>query len=220
VGVLPTVAPYLLPEVVPRLAAQQPRLTVVWIEEKTARLLADLRAGDLDAAVVALESELGEGLEQVELFRDPFLLAAPPGHALSRGTARPVRLGQLAGSTVLLLDDGHCLRDQALSFCDRADAREMEFRATSLPTLAQMVAAGAGVTLLPELALDAEARPAGLRIRRFIDPAPNRTIALVWRPRSPLAGALRQLAAAMRAAYPARAASGPRSRPARQRARR
>jgi LysR family hydrogen peroxide-inducible transcriptional activator len=108
---------------------------------------------------------------------------------------------------VLVLDDGHCLRDQVLSFCSRARARELEFRATSLPTLAQMVAGGAGVTLLPEIAIPTEAERARLRVRRFATPAPSRTIALAWRPRSPLAPALRELARVLGKAWPARARS-------------
>lgn len=103
---------------------------------------------------------------------------------------------------MLLLDDGHCFREQALSFCTGAAARELEFRATSLSTLTQMVAGGAGVTLLPELAVPTEAARASVRARRFARPVPHRTIALVWRNRSPLAGAFRKIGAAMRAAYP------------------
>jgi LysR family hydrogen peroxide-inducible transcriptional activator len=101
---------------------------------------------------------------------------------------------------VLLLDDGHCFRDQVLSYCSRAKAHELEFRATSLGTLAQMVAGGAGVTLLPALAVPVEASRAGLLTRPFAAPAPARTLALVWRRRSPLAEALRRVAAEMRAA--------------------
>jgi LysR family hydrogen peroxide-inducible transcriptional activator len=101
-----------------------------------------------------------------------------------------------------LLDDGHCLRDQALAICTRARVREGEFRATSLATLAQMVASGAGVTLLPELAVSTEAERAGLRVRPFAEPAPSRTIALVWRRGSAIATALRQVAGTIREAYP------------------
>jgi LysR family hydrogen peroxide-inducible transcriptional activator len=103
---------------------------------------------------------------------------------------------------VLLLDDGHCFRDQALAFCASTKLHELDYRATSLSTLAQMVAAGAGVTLLPGLAVATEAARAGLRIRHFGDPSPRRTIALVWRKRSPLGPALRQIAAVVRDAYP------------------
>jgi LysR family hydrogen peroxide-inducible transcriptional activator len=103
---------------------------------------------------------------------------------------------------VLLLDDGHCFRDQALAFCSMAKARELEFRATSLSTLVQMVAGGAGVTLLPSLSVPTEARRAKLCVRTFTQPAPARTVALVWRKRSPLTPALRQIARVIRESYP------------------
>jgi LysR family hydrogen peroxide-inducible transcriptional activator len=219
IGVIPTISPYLLPHLTPALRERYPKLTTLWVEDKTDVLVRRLAAGELDAALLALEADIGQ-VEHEVIAPDPFVLATPPGHPL--GTSRgPASRGELKGAKVLLLDDGHCFRDQALSFCEKADAEEMEFRATSLPTLVQMVASGAGVTLLPVLALDAEARPAGLRIRRFIDPAPHRTIALVWRPRSPLAGWLRQLGAAMRDAYPREeqhAARRAPARPARRRA--
>jgi LysR family hydrogen peroxide-inducible transcriptional activator len=208
VGVIPTISPYLLPSLTPALRRRYPKLTTRWVEDKTEVLVERLGAGELDAALLALEADIG-ALDHEAIARDPFVLATPPGHPLG-AQQRPASPSELDGASLLLLDDGHCFRDQALSFCDQAGLREMEFRATSLTTLAQMVAAGAGVTLLPELAVDSEARPAGLRVRRFADPAPHRTIALVWRPRSPLAGALRQLAGVMREAYPR-----PRARPPR-----
>jgi LysR family hydrogen peroxide-inducible transcriptional activator len=200
IGVIPTISPYLLPRLTPALRQAYPELTTLWIEDKTDTLVERLDAGELDAALLALEADIG-ALDHEVIARDPFVLATPPGHPL--GTHRgPASASELSGTSMLLLDDGHCFREQALSFCERSDAQEMEFRATSLPTLAQMVAAGAGVTLLPMLSVDTEARPAGLRVRRFADPAPHRTIALVWRPSSPLATSLRQLAGAMRKAYP------------------
>jgi LysR family hydrogen peroxide-inducible transcriptional activator len=110
----------------------------------------------------------------------------------------------LREAPVLLLDDGHCFRDQALAVCSRARVKEGEFRATSLSTLAQMVAGGAGVTLLPQLAVATEATRIGLRTRPFAEPAPHRTIGLVWRRSSPLTPALRQVAATIREAYPKR----------------
>ncbi|HWM86281.1 MAG TPA: LysR substrate-binding domain-containing protein, partial [Kofleriaceae bacterium] len=223
IGVIPTISPYLLPHLTPALRQRYPKLTTLWIEDKTDVLVQRLAAGDLDAAILALEADIG-AVDHEVIALDPFVLATPPGHALGE-SRRPASASELKGESVLLLDDGHCFREQALSFCEKADAGEMEFRATSLPTLIQMVAAGAGVTLLPLLALDAEARPAGLAIRRFAEPAPHRTIALVWRPRSPLAVPLRQLATAMAGAYPrerarpratARAAGSRARRPARR----
>ena len=200
-GVIPTVSPYLLPEVVPALRRRFPKLTMHWVEEKTATLVSLVQAGSLDAALLALEADVGH-LERLVVGRDPFVLATPRGHVLSRRAA-PVTLGQLRGSPVLLLDDGHCLRDQALAVCSAMEAQELDFRATSLATLAQMVAGGAGITLLPRLAVRAENRRAQLVVRRFAGTSPHRTIGLVWRPRSPLAPALTQVGTAVRELYQA-----------------
>lgn len=209
VGVIPTVSPYLLPAITPALRAAYSRLSIVWIEDKTAVLVRSLGNGEVDAAIVALEAELGD-VEHEVIAEDPFWLAAPPGHPLTRnrGPARPAELRQ---SPVLLLDEGHCLREQALSLCTMARAEEAEFRATSLTTLSQMVAGGAGVTLIPELAAPTEAERAGLVLRPFDDPPPHRTVALIWRKRSALGPALRKLAAALRKAYPRRLARKRRS---------
>ncbi|MEZ4448782.1 MAG: LysR substrate-binding domain-containing protein [Nannocystaceae bacterium] len=205
-GVIPTVAPYLLPELAPRLREAFPRLSIVWVEERTAALAARLRGGELDAMLVALEADLGE-VEHLTLGRDELVLAAPVGHPLGRAR-RPIREAELDGARVLLLDDGHCLRDQALSLCARLGAEEDGLRATSLATLVPMVAAGAGVTLLPAMALSVENRRGALKIRRFAGKAPARTIALCWRPGSALQAALRPLGQAMRAAFPAAEAAG------------
>jgi LysR family hydrogen peroxide-inducible transcriptional activator len=199
-GVIPTISPYLLPQVSPKLRAGFPELTLRWVEDKTEVLVAQLAAGTLDAAVLALEAEIGD-LDRDVLFRDPFVLAVPCEHPLARERG-PVRADALEHQPVLLLEEGHCFRTQALAFCGHARADELEFRATSLPTLVQMVAGGAGVTLLPELALATEGDRAALRIRRFAGVAPYRTIALVWRRRSPLGDAFRALAGALRTAAP------------------
>jgi LysR family hydrogen peroxide-inducible transcriptional activator len=206
-GILPTIAPYLLPDAVPVLRRGFPRLSLAWIEERTAGLVSSLRAGDLDGAVVALESDVG-GLERAEIGRDEFVLAVPRGHSLAVSTD-PVAAAELDGERVLLLEDGHCFRDQALAFCSRAGAEELGFRATSLSTLAQMAAGGGGITLLPRLSVPIENRRGALVVRPFAAPAPARTLALVWRPRSPLAAGLRPVADALREAFhrlPARAA--------------
>jgi LysR family transcriptional regulator, hydrogen peroxide-inducible genes activator len=202
VGVIPTISPYLLPAVTPAVRAAYPELRLTWIEDKTEVLVRDLDVGSLDAALLALEADVGD-LEHEPIARDAFVLAAPHDHPLGR-KASAARPAELRGAPVLLLDDGHCFRDQALAFCANAKTRELEFRATSLSTLAQMVAGGAGVTLLPELAVPTESRRAELVIRRFVKPAPHRTVALAWRKRSPLGTALRRLATTMRGAYPAR----------------
>jgi LysR family hydrogen peroxide-inducible transcriptional activator len=191
----------LLPSVTPALRAGYPSLTLLWVEDKTETLLRSLDTGALDAALLAVEAEIGI-VEREVIARDPFVLATPADHVLG-AKASPATPADLRNVSVLLLDDGHCFREQALAFCSNAKARELEFRATSLSTLAQMVAGGAGVTLLPQLSVLTETRRAELRVRPFAEPAPHRTIALVWRKRSPLEAALRKVAATVRKAYPA-----------------
>jgi len=209
IGVIPTVAPYLLPGAARALRAAYPRLTVVWVEDKTAGLIARLAEGSLDAIIAALplSGQPGE-IDHEEIARDEFVLAAPSGHPLARarGHAKPE---DLRGQHVLLLDEGHCLREQALALCSAADAQEIGFRATSLPTLVQMVAGGAGVTLLPVLALPLELTRADLSIRPFAEPAPRRDLAVAWRRRSHLSGALRQVASTIRKAYRETASAAP-----------
>jgi LysR family hydrogen peroxide-inducible transcriptional activator len=206
VGVIPTISPYLLPLIVPRLRAELPRLTVAWVEDKTEILAAQLGDGRLDAALVALEAELGE-VERAVVGEDRFVLAAAADHPLvkvkHKATAKDLR-----GAGVLLLGEGHCFRNQALAFCSTARAQELEYRATSLATLVQMVAGGAGVTLLPALALPAETAHARLRWRDFADPAPHRTIGLVWRKHSPRVEVFQQLAGLARAALARRVTPG------------
>ena len=199
IGVIPTISPYLLPEIAPVLRTRQRRLRILWVEEKTPVLMERLRAGDLDAALVALEADLGDVAHEV-IGRDPFVLATPLGHPLGVKTG-PASPRDLHGRSVLLLDDGHCFREQALSWCTRAEAQELDYRATSLATLTQMVADGAGVTLLPALAVSTENRRGGLRIRPFAKPAPGRTIGLVWRKGTPLAPALKTVAETIRNVY-------------------
>ena len=198
-GVIPTLGPYLLPELAPELREAYPHLTQIWIEDKTERLVQALREGELDGSLVALESELGD-VERVVLGKDPFVLAAAPDHPLVR-PRRKLTPDLLQGASLLLLDDGHCFRDQALAFCQKAGADELAVRATSLSTLAQMVAAGAGVTLLPEVALDVENRKGTLRIRRFAGEPPSRTLALVFRRQAALEPTLRAVARVMRRVY-------------------
>jgi LysR family transcriptional regulator, hydrogen peroxide-inducible genes activator len=191
-GVLPTIGPYLLPVAVPAVRAALPRLSVRWDEDRTATLVRRVQAGELDGALLAAEADLGD-LDTAPVGEDAFLLAAPPDHPLARAEG-PVRAGELRGAEVLLLDDGHCLRAQALEVCAAARARELDFRATSLGTLVQMVAGGAGVTLLPSLAAGTEAPRANLVLRPFAAPAPTRTLVVAWRRRSAAEAALRELA--------------------------
>ena len=196
IGVIPSVAPYLLPHVAPALRKLHPQLSIVWVEEKTAPLVERLARGDLDGGIVALESVLGD-LDREAIAKDPFLLAVPPGHPLARGKG-PVAVSVLDGETVLVLEDGHCFRDQALSLCRRVGADEAAVRATSLSTLAQMVASGAGITLLPALSAETENRARGLCLRSFTGQCVHRTLAFVFRKQAPAAEALRPMAKELR----------------------
>jgi LysR family hydrogen peroxide-inducible transcriptional activator len=199
VGVIPTLAPYLLPEIAPLLRQRYPKLAFVWTEEKTPVLVERLADSELDCAIVALEAEIGN-LASFVLGKDPFLFAAAPGHALAAGKG-PLAAKQLDGERVFLLDDGHCFREQALSFCSRSGAEEAGYRATSLATLVQMAAGGAGVTLLPSIAVALENRRGALTIRPFAPKAPFRTIALVWRRSSPLETTLGGVGKTLKGAY-------------------
>jgi len=199
VGLIPTISPYLLPEIAPALRRSFPRLQLAWVEDKTAALMAGIAAGKLDAAVVALEADLGD-VEHAVIGHDPFVLATPRRHPLGTA-AKPARLEDLGEAEVLLLDDGHCFREQVLTLCSNSSVREREFRATSLSTLTQMVAAGVGVTLLPLIAVAAENRRGELEIRPLAPPAPGRTIGLAWRRKSPISAALQRLAEVMRTSF-------------------
>jgi len=199
-GVIPTISPYLLPAVTTALQRRYPRLTVLWTEDKTANLAAALHAGRLDACVLALEADLGE-VERFVLATDPFVLASPRGHALAMSDD-PVAMDEIRNAPVLLLEEGHCLRQQALAFCDRAGVHELAFRATSLATLVQMVASGAGVKFLPQLALAPETRHYDVHVRDLAAPVPFRTIALVWRRGAARAAALEHVGNTLREAYP------------------
>src|SRR5580692_99100 len=158
---------------------------------------ADLREGRLDAGLLALEADIGEWASG-RIADDPFVVALPEGHRLAR--KKRVAASDLDNENVLLLDEGHCFRAQALSICSRAGAKESTLRATSLSTLAQMVSSGSGITLLPQIAVPVENRRGQLAIRPFTSPAPHRTIALIWRPQSPFAATFRDLADVFRTA--------------------
>lgn len=178
-GVIPTIAPYFLPSLVPALREAFPRLLPLWTEAHTDALVTALQRGELEGAILALEADLGD-LERQELGKDPFLLCMPQSHRLAR-LKRPLRTEELEGEHLLLLEDGHCLRNQALAACGRAKVEELGYRATSLSTLVQMVSSGAGLTLLPRLAVPTEAARAAVALRPLAAPAPFRTLALVWR---------------------------------------
>ena len=191
-GVIPTMAPYLLPGLLPVLTAAHRSVELHLHELKTAEILRMLREGGLDLGLLALPVA-GDDLVTVALAEDPFVLALPEGHRLA-GTG-PLSMSVLGQLPVILLEEGHCLRDQALSVCRLVGTDAAEMQATGMPTLCQMVATGRGVTLLPASAVALEARPGtGLTTRPFADPAPSRTIGLVWRRTSPHDELYRRLA--------------------------
>ncbi|RCW77956.1 LysR family transcriptional regulator [Paracoccus lutimaris] len=195
-GVIPTVAPYLLPGIVQALALRYPDLDLRPREAVTRRLIDDLAEGRLDAAIVALPvSE--SGLVEMPLFAEEFLLVRP-----RKDAGKPVPSSEmLREMRLLLLEEGHCFRDQALSFCKMSPsvARDM-MEGSSLSTLVQMVGAGIGVTLIPQMAIAIEAGSAPVTVARLAAPRPSRMIGMVWRKTNPLAAQLAEVAAAVRAA--------------------
>ena len=207
-GLFPTLGPYLLPHVVPKLRERFPRLELLLIEEKTEVILRMLREGRLDAGVLALPLH-DDHLHEELLFDEPFLLAVPRTHPLA--THETIRVKDLAHESLLLLEDGHCLRDQALDVCALAGAGERTgFRATSLETLRQMVAANVGITLLPALAVQPPVpRSEAIALVPFKAPPPHRQIAMVWRKTSAMSGFLAKLAEVFRGVPPAALLSAP-----------
>jgi LysR family hydrogen peroxide-inducible transcriptional activator len=196
-GIFPTLGPYLLPHVVPRLRTRFPRLELLLREEKTEQILHMLREGQLDAGILALPQH-DDSLHTEFLFEEPFVLAVPSGHAL--GERDCLRMDDLADQNLLLLEDGHCLRDQALEVCHLAGASEKSgFRATSLETLRQMVSANVGITLLPTLAVKPPMpQSPNVRLIEFAEPAPSRRIAMLWRKSSAMTPFFEQLAGVIR----------------------
>ncbi|MEZ5465722.1 MAG: DNA-binding transcriptional regulator OxyR [Lysobacteraceae bacterium] len=200
-GIFPTLGPYLLPHVVPRIRQRFPRLVLLLVEEKTEVILKRLREGLLDAGILALPIH-DEHLHIEPLFDEPFVLAVPESHPFAKRTT--LKSSQLAKESLLLLEDGHCLRDQALDVCQLAGAVEKPgFRATSLETLRQMVAANVGMTLLPTLAVKPPIpRSDAIHLLRFEGEAPHRQIAMVWRRSSAMGDTLAALANEIRALPP------------------
>jgi len=193
IGIFPTLAPYFLPHVVPEIRRRFPRLTLRLYEEKTEDVIEMLRQGRLDAGLLALPIE-AEQLTTRALFEEPFMLAVPESHALS--SKATITLEDLEQEELLLLEDGHCLREQALEVCHLAGAHEkLDFHATSMETLRQMVAAGTGITLMPVMAVKPPvAHTDNLVTRPFSQPGPKRTIGLVWRKSTALGPFLEELA--------------------------
>jgi len=192
-GIFPTLAPYLLPHVIPVICQRYPDLRLQLAEEKTEDILNMLDQGRLDAGLLALPIE-EHGMEMEILFEEPFVTAMPASHPLT--DKKVICLKDLQGEELLLLEEGHCLRQHALAVCALAGAHErVDFHATSMETLRQMVAANAGVTLMPVLSVKPPiAATDNIALRPFEAPAPSRTIALVWRSSSPLGAFLRKLA--------------------------
>ncbi|AVK36240.1 hydrogen peroxide-inducible gene activator [Morganella morganii] len=197
IGLIPTIAPYLLPHIIPELHRLWPKLEMYLHEAQTHQLLAQLDSGKLDCAILARVKETGSFIEE-PLFNEPMKLAIYDEHPWA--SRQEVEMHELAGEKLLMLEDGHCLRDQAMGFCFQAGAREdTHFRATSMETLRNMVAAGSGITLLPDLAIPPEHKRDGVCYLSCTNPGPFREVILVYRPGSPLRSRYSQLAEAIRA---------------------
>lgn len=190
-GAFPTIAPYFLPKAVPLITQALPRLQLFLSEDKSPVLMETLLDGHIDAAILALPIE-HDALSSLPLFEDPFFLAVPAAHPLAN---RPsVAMEDLRNETLLLLEDGHCLRSQALQVCHLSGAKETEgFRATSLETLRHMVMAGSGITLIPRIAIPT-APETSIAYIPFANDPPSRTIGLVWRKSSHRVQLLEELA--------------------------
>ena len=188
IGMIPTIAPYLLPQITKNLTRMHPELDIRVRETMTPKLIQELSEGRLDTAILALPvSE--PSLTEVALFEENFLLVRP---GEDEGTPVPSR-EMLREMRLLLLEEGHCFRDQALAFCKMQSPPREVLDASSLSTLVQMVGAGIGVTLIPEMAVPVETRSASVCVARFKEPQPTRTIGMVWRKTSPLARQLLQI---------------------------
>lgn len=194
IGVIPTIAPYLLPALIGRLAREYAGLDLHVRETVTSRLLQELDEGQIDTAIVALPIS-DPGLAEVELFSEKFLLVRPEKDA-GTPVPKPERLHEMR---LLLLEEGHCFRDQALSFCHMQQSLPRDgLDGSSLSTLVQMVGAGIGVTLIPEMAVAVEMRSASVSVSRFDAPEPSRRVGMIWRRMSPLASQFTQIAGVVR----------------------
>jgi LysR family hydrogen peroxide-inducible transcriptional activator len=182
-GIIPTLAPYILPRVLPVLQKRYPQLRLEVRETQTKMLLDELVSGELDAVMLALPAE-GVDVETMALFTDAFLLAVPASDPLP--ARKRIDVADVDQRRLILLEEGHCLRDQALAFCatKRRD-QPAGLGATSLTTVMQMVANGYGVTLVPEVAVDAKSSDTRIKLLRFAEPEPGRSIGLAWRRTSP-----------------------------------
>jgi LysR family hydrogen peroxide-inducible transcriptional activator len=199
-GVIPTLGPYYLPHVLTLLHGKYPKLRLLLREEMTPHILSHLADGRLDAALLALPIN-DANLEVIPLFREPFLAAVPANHKLASSST--IKIKELAKAGLLLLEEGHCLRENALEACHLDGLENEEISATSLETLRQMVGMGLGVTLIPVLASGGTtADSSQVALRPLTAPGASRTIGLVWRKRSPLSATMEQLAQSMKNALP------------------
>ncbi|MEO9865725.1 MAG: hydrogen peroxide-inducible genes activator [Yoonia sp.] len=198
IGVIPTIAPYLLPNILGRLTKTHPELDIHVRETTTPRLVQELLDGQIDTAIVALP--IAEpSFTVAPLFAEDFVLVRP-----AKDASEPIpHIDDLQTMRLLLLEEGHCMRDQALSYCNMQTARAREgLDGSSLSTLVQLVGAGIGVTLIPEMALSVETRSAPVCVNRFGGTQPSRTIGMIWRKTNPLAQQLEQIAEEVKAAAP------------------
>ena len=200
-GVIPTLGPYYLPHALTLVHKKHPDLRLLLREEMTPQILGHLNEGTLDAGLLALPVT-DDNLRVEPLFYEPFYAALPAGHALTRHTT--LKVSDIMAEKLLLLDEGHCLRDQALDVCGTGSRGREEVRATSLETLRQMVGMGLGLTLLPALSVDAGPRVSkkSVEIRPFKKPVLGRTIGLVWRRHAPFPETFERLAATLKANLP------------------
>lgn len=198
IGVIPTLGPYLLPYIMPVLKEEFPELELFLYEAQTNQLVDQLETGRLDCAILAAVAET-EPFIQVPLFNEKMLVAVSENHSWAK--EKNIPLDHLKGMEVLMLDDGHCLREQALGYCFAAGAKEnAHFQATSLEMLRNMIAANAGITLMPELAVLNEGQRQGVKYIPCVDPEPQRTITLIYRPGSPLRARYERVASAVKKA--------------------
>ena len=197
-GLIPTVAPYLIPRFVARLRDALPDLSIIYREDITERLVADLEAADIDAAILATPPET-DALEAIPLYTEPFRLVFPDGHTLS--SLAHLRMADVDRDDVLLLTEGHCFRDQALAICD-VPSRTTSLRATSLETLINLVAQGQGVTLVPALAMSGLSDELGLQDRRLEDDGAAREINLTIRKSLPRRALVDRIAEIIRSGLP------------------
>ncbi|RVU85925.1 DNA-binding transcriptional regulator OxyR [Leucothrix sargassi] len=197
IGLIPTLAPYLLPHIMPALTQTMPKVKLYLYEKQTKDLLNDLDNGDMDLLILPWIDDEMKRFERYKLMDEPLVLATPPDHRLSHKS--PLKLADLKDDTILTLEDGHCLRDQAMGYCFTAGVEEdTRFKATSLETLRYMVASGSGITLLPKLSVVNQPETSMINYTEFTEPQPTREIAAVIRTNYPRMEVVRKLVSTIR----------------------